>query len=1728
MKKLLTLLIVLFMQQLYAQTPIVQALQPTITLQNYSNPTTIHYHVRLNGYVNPDGLPCQIYFEYGHSAEYDNTVAASPASLDGSVASAVSYSFEVSHTSTSYYLNYYHCRLRMVTAQGTYYSSDMPFIVNPDPVRWIEIIPTYNDHAAYANFDITNGKNIEGSNGDVNDVINIQYISSELNGSLDLTPLVTQHLTNTYKSTIASFYLNGISLFKQLSANNQYSIDDPLPIYNVQVFAQGNVNNGEGQLYRLKNNNGSAITVTLYAAYLSEEITIPANGIVEVVTVNGFDLEVVYEGEVYQVVSHCEYTWEGNDWVTVEPISADETTATFELQNNDDIAHTIILDNGEGIEHSYTLPANSSQIVTIENYLWDIYLSRPYTLVSEGEDTIGDHFQIGYINPGFAPRQIMPTISAPTLVTSNSMTLNGKITSTIARDQQIEYNFAYGTDIENLNMQTGTFTTTAVDGPGTAVSVPIAGLTGLTKYYFQLETYGGGVSDIDSVTTIVNPNAPVLADIEGAAINYTERQGIVPVTSTITVADADDANLVSAIIRITGNYQIGQDFLFCVDQNGITAVWNAATGTLTLTGNVMRANYQTAIRSITFYNTSYSPSTLQRTISITVNDGEYNSNTVTRRINISSVNNAPVLNDIEETALNYLVGSGSIPITNTMTVIDQDNANLESAIIAITMNYLDSEDELTFTNQNGITGVWDSGEGVLYLTGSSTVENYQTALLSIGYHNTNGTPNTLVREVSFLVNDGGGGMGNSNIVAREINISLPSSNKSPVLASIETLKLYFTEGDSAATITDSITVSDEDDVNVDSASVQITGNYQNSEDTLSFINQNGITCGWNKEKGKLTLTGSSSLANYQTALRSIKYWNTSVSPNTSIRTISFTVNDGEANSNISARQINIIPINNVPMLAGLEKTSLIFTENDTAKIITNTIEITDVDDTNIDSAVVLISRNYRKNQDSLNFTNQIGITGLWIADSGKIKLTGSASLMNYQSALRCIKYLNTSEAPDTSTRKLSFVINDGDVDSDTLKREIKIISVNDAPVLSGIEDTNLIYTEGETGIQVTAGIIIKDIDDTNVDSALVCISGNYKNDQDVLTLINSEEISGKWNQQTGKLTITGNASLPVYQLVLRSVAYQNKSAKPDTSLRTISIVINDGDINSNEVSRKIGVISVNSAPVLSEIETRALKYVIKGGKASITDSLKITDEDDSNLERAIVSITQNYQKYEDKLIYEEQNGIKGKWDSENGILTLSGTATIENYNAALIGIKFINPFLTPTESIRKIKIEVSDGDSFSNIVSREIIITGQSTAPTLSNVENEPIKYVKGDGEVPITNTIKVDDSDNKYLFEGRVSFGKGFIPGEDELVFKNQPSITGSYDAASGIITFTGQATLEEYQEVLRTVRYRNTKGVKAETSVKKIIFEVRDGEWLSNKAYRNIEVVSSILTPSNLTIEVNEKWEAVLSWEDNSSNEDGFVIARVENNSIKLDSVNANTISFIDDEVIEGNYYTYGVLSFNNLGAVSDTTNDNISSILIPIKPPTDLRTNVNSQGMIDLTWTNNSTVDITFILERSDEVDNDFKEIHKCKKDSTKHCDRNITNNKKYYYRVYAVKDTLKSEYSSVVNAIGILTDVKDEFTETPTEYKLYANYPNPFNPSTVISYDLPFECNVKLSIYNIVGEEVAVLRNTTQSAGRYNVEWNASDVSSGIYFYRISSTSTNGSGNFVKVMKMLLIK
>ena len=91
-----------------------------------------------------------------------------------------------------------------------------------------------------------------------------------------------------------------------------------------------------------------------------------------------------------------------------------------------------------------------------------------------------------------------------------------------------------------------------------------------------------------------------------------------------------------------------------------------------------------------------------------------------------------------------------------------------------------------------------------------------------------------------------------------------------------------------------------------------------------------------------------------------------------------------------------------------------------------------------------------------------------------------------------------------------------------------------------------------------------------------------------------------------------------------------------------------------------------------------------------------------------------------------------------------------------------------------------------------------------------------------------------------------------------------------------------------------------------------------------------------------------------------------------------------------------------------------------------------------------------------------------------------------------------------------------------TKVPDKYVLYQNYPNPFNPSTKIRFDIPKSSLVKLSVYDMIGREVAVLVNSEIKPGSYEYQWDGANVASGVYFYKLQ---TEG---FVQVKKMILIK
>ncbi len=278
---------------------------------------------------------------------------------------------------------------------------------------------------------------------------------------------------------------------------------------------------------------------------------------------------------------------------------------------------------------------------------------------------------------------------------------------------------------------------------------------------------GGSLTDDDTIAITVSPvnDPPVEAGIEGAALDYTENDPRTAITSTITVSDVDDTNIEGAVVEITGNYANGQDVLAFADTGTITGSWDAVTGRLTLTGSDTLANYEAALRSVTYQNTNDDPSTLTRTVSFTVNDGDVGSNTITRDINVSAINDAPALDlDADDSSgqagadyvATFTEDGGPVFITDPdSSLADVDDTALQSLTVTIT-NLMDvaTESLSAVTGGTSISASYNSVTGVLSLTGVDTVANYQQVLRTITYDNTAQDPDATARIITFVANDG--------------------------------------------------------------------------------------------------------------------------------------------------------------------------------------------------------------------------------------------------------------------------------------------------------------------------------------------------------------------------------------------------------------------------------------------------------------------------------------------------------------------------------------------------------------------------------------------------------------------------------------------------------------------------------------------------------------------------------------------------------------------------------------------------------------------------------------------------------------------------------------------------------------------------------------------------------------------------------------------------------------
>ncbi len=292
----------------------------------------------------------------------------------------------------------------------------------------------------------------------------------------------------------------------------------------------------------------------------------------------------------------------------------------------------------------------------------------------------------------------------------------------------------------------GTYTYSVNNSSGAVQALRAASDTLTDVFTYTMRDAGGLTSTTQITVTIQGANdAPVIASLEATPLAYTENSGSVALSASLSLVDVDDANVASAVVQITGNYVNGQDLLSFVDQNGITGTWNATTGALTLSGSASKADYEAALRSITYTNISENPSAATRTVSFTISDGDLNSTVATRDIAITSVNDAPLIT---------IPGSQAIPVNGSLTLAGANAiqvADVDAASNSVQVTLTVAQGTVSLASTAGLT--FSTGDGTsdasMVFTGTLTAIN--AALDGLSYAPTGGYSGTA--SIGVVIND---------------------------------------------------------------------------------------------------------------------------------------------------------------------------------------------------------------------------------------------------------------------------------------------------------------------------------------------------------------------------------------------------------------------------------------------------------------------------------------------------------------------------------------------------------------------------------------------------------------------------------------------------------------------------------------------------------------------------------------------------------------------------------------------------------------------------------------------------------------------------------------------------------------------------------------------------------------------------------------------------------------
>jgi trimeric autotransporter adhesin len=435
----------------------------------------------------------------------------------------------------------------------------------------------------------------------------------------------------------------------------------------------------------------------------------------------------------------------------------------------------------------------------------------------------------------------------------------------------------------------------------------------------------------------------------------------------------------------------------------------------------------------------------------------------------------------------------------------------------------------------------------------------------------------------------------------------------------------------------------------------------------------------------------------------------------------------------------------------------------------------------------------------------------------------------------------------------SFTVTDGETDGATAQVTLDVVPLGKPPNVATSPGCTA-YKEHGREVAVDRELALSDPDDTVLDSARVRIASGFQGGDDLL-FTDQNGISGSYDDSTGTLYLTGDASVAAYATALRSVGYRNLASGNATEKKEIAFTVNDAGADSEPAAKPICVAVANDPPV-GEVGEGGLAYIENDGPLPLDGMFVVGDPDSANLSGATIKFipvcsppvdadgnptgppvcTDTFAPAEDELAFVNQNGITGQYNDSTGELTLTGTASLAAYEAAIRSVTYENTSEDPSALTRRVEFQVTDSSGASSTPSRrDVFVTPVNDAPRVTTTDGATT-YIAGGRPVAVDPKLTTLDVDDARLEGAWVRIAKGFSPG-DELVFEDQLGISGSYDTDSGVLKLDGTASVADYEAALRSIGYQNVDGKPSPSLT--VEFTVHDGDAESAAAFKSIEVV-------------------------------------------------------------------------------------------------------------------------------------------------------------------------------------------------------------------------------------------------------------------------------------------------